>query len=137
MHPLYVPLKRTSAAAFTSVMAADNQPAAGQVKKPRNGGNPTDPAYVDILSRMYPTAAQLEQMALNPMLDRPVMMCEYAHSMGNSTGGLNDYWKLIRTHSRTAGRTHLGLGGTGTGEKRRAGTHLLGLRRRFRTGRRT
>lgn len=103
MHPLYVPLKRTSAAAFTSVMAADNQPAAGQVKKPRNGGNPTDPAYVDILSRMYPTAAQLEQMALNPMLDRPVMMCEYAHSMGNSTGGLNDYWKLIRTHAGLLG----------------------------------
>ena len=103
MHPLYVPLKRTSAAAFTSVMAADNQPAAGQVKKPRNGGNPTDPAYVDVLSRMYPTAAQLEQMALNPMLDRPVMMCEYAHSMGNSTGGLNDYWKLIRTHAGLLG----------------------------------
>ena len=103
MHPLYVPLKRTSAAAFTSVMAADNQPAAGQVKKPQNGGNPTDPAYVDVLSRMYPTAAQLEQMALNPMLDRPVMMCEYAHSMGNSTGGLNDYWKLIRTHAGLLG----------------------------------
>ena len=33
MHPLYVPLKRTSAAAFTSVMAADNQPAAGQDRK--------------------------------------------------------------------------------------------------------
>ena len=48
--------------------------------------------------------------------------------------------RLLETHPdtrRTAGRTHLGLGGTGTGEKRRAGTHLLGLRRRFRTGRRT
>jgi len=42
-------------------------------------------------------------MALNPMLDRPVMMCEYAHSMGNSTGGLNDYWKLIRTHAGLLG----------------------------------
>jgi len=37
------------------------------------------------------------------MLDRPVMMCEYAHSMGNSTGGLNDYWKLIRTHAGLLG----------------------------------
>ena len=104
MHPLYVPLKRTSAAVFTSVMTEDNQPVnSGQGKKPQNGGNPTDPAYVDVLSRMYPTVAQLEQMALNPMLDRPVMMCEYAHSMGNSTGGLNDYWTVVRAHAGLLG----------------------------------
>lgn len=86
---------------------------------------------------MYPTAAQLEQMALNPMLDRPVMMCEYAHSMGNSTGGLNDYWKLIRTHAGLLGGHIWDWVESGSCEKRRAGTHLLGLRRRFRTGRRT
>ena len=101
MSPLYVPLKRTSAAVFTSAAPADGQPAAPQ--QPQDGGNPTDPAYVDIVSRMYPTVAELERMALNPRIDRPVLMCEYAHSMGNSTGGLNDYWTVIRSHAGLLG----------------------------------
>ena len=104
MHPLYVPLKRTSAATFTSVMAPDEGPESPErARKPQNGGNPSDPAYVDVASRMYPTAAQLLEMALNPRLDRPVMLCEYAHSMGNSTGGLNDYWTIIRSHAGLLG----------------------------------
>jgi len=37
-------------------------------------------------------------MAQNPNTDRPVMMCEYAHSMGNSTGGLLDYWNVVRNY---------------------------------------
>jgi beta-galactosidase len=28
--------------------------------------------------------------------DRPLLLCEYAHSMGNSTGNLREYWELIR-----------------------------------------
>ena len=28
---------------------------------------------------------------------RPVIMCEYAHAMGNSTGNLDDYWDIIRS----------------------------------------
>lgn len=26
---------------------------------------------------------------------RPMIMCEYAHAMGNSVGNLHDYWELI------------------------------------------
>lgn len=52
---------------------------------------------------MYPTVGELERMALNPRIDRPVLMCEYAHSMGNSTGGLNDYWTVIRSHEGLLG----------------------------------
>lgn len=100
MHPLYVPLRRTSAAQFTSAAPAGEAPAAGPKSE---GGNPTDPAYVDLISRMYPTVAELERMALDTLLDRPVMMCEYAHSMGNSTGGLNDYWNVIRAHEGLLG----------------------------------
>lgn len=94
-HPLYVPLKRTSAAVYTSAVVNDGQAAP---RTPDMGGNPTDPEYVDVLSRMYPTYMELEEMALNPNLDRPVLMCEYAHTMGNSTGGLKDYWDVIRRH---------------------------------------
>lgn len=53
--------------------------------------------YTDIVSRMYPTVEWLERMSLSGVYDRPILMCEYAHSMGNSTGGLGDYWRLIRS----------------------------------------
>jgi len=99
-HPLYTPLARTSAAVFTSAQVT-NQPQ--KQKEPKGGANPNDPAYVDVLSRMYPTYIELEEMANNPNIDRPVLLCEYAHSMGNSTGGLNDYWKVIRSHKRLIG----------------------------------
>lgn len=64
---------------------------------------PTDPAWVDVISRMYPTYTELVELADNPHTTRPVMMCEYAHSMGNSTGGLRDYWNAIRSHKALLG----------------------------------
>lgn len=30
--------------------------------------------------------------------DRPLIQCEYAHAMGNSMGGLKEYWDLIRKY---------------------------------------
>ncbi|CAM2066470.1 Beta-galactosidase [Sulfidibacter corallicola] len=30
--------------------------------------------------------------------DRPYILCEYAHTMGNSGGNLRDYWDLIEAH---------------------------------------
>jgi beta-galactosidase len=33
----------------------------------------------------------------NDKKKRPVILCEYAHAMGNSGGGLEDYWKLFRS----------------------------------------
>jgi len=35
--------------------------------------------------------------------DRPGIMCEYVHSMGNSTGNLKEYWDAIRSHPRLQG----------------------------------
>ena len=67
------------------------------------GANPNDPEYVDVISRMYPTVKSLAAMAVDPNLDRPIYMCEYAHSMGNSTGGMKDYWDLIRAHKSLLG----------------------------------
>lgn len=66
-------------------------------------GVPTDPAYVDMMSRMYPTVEQLIDLGTRNNDTRPVIMCEYAHSMGNSTGNLKDYWDAIRQHKRLIG----------------------------------
>lgn len=65
--------------------------------------NPDDPMYVDVISRMYPLVDELVAMTKNPIMNRPIIMCEYAHSMGNSTSGLKEYWDAIRSHDALAG----------------------------------
>ena len=34
---------------------------------------------------------------------RPLIQCEYAHAMGNSMGGLKEYWELIRRYPKYQG----------------------------------
>lgn len=51
----------------------------------------------DIVAPMYPSFAALEGYADDPRTDRPLILCEYAYSQGNSTGGLADYWHLFET----------------------------------------
>ncbi len=31
-------------------------------------------------------------------LGKPLIQCEYSHAMGNSSGGIMDYWDIIRSH---------------------------------------
>jgi len=61
------------------------------------------PRSIDIISIMYPTIERLVQLAEDPDEDRPVIMCEYAHSMGNSTGNLKEYWEVIHKYKRLCG----------------------------------
>ncbi len=63
----------------------------------------TDPPYVDVMSRMYATPSHLEDLAGRHNDNRPIMLCEYAHSMGNSTGNLEEYWDVIRSQPRIFG----------------------------------
>jgi beta-galactosidase len=57
---------------------------------------------VDIYSPMYPSISYIEKYAKsNP--SRPLIMCEYAHSMGNSTGNLQDYWNVIEKYPALQG----------------------------------
>ncbi|MEI6946452.1 glycoside hydrolase family 2 TIM barrel-domain containing protein, partial [Paraflavisolibacter sp. H34] len=51
----------------------------------------------DIVCPMYPTPEAMTAYARNnPRPDRPFIMCEYAHAMGNSLGNFTDYWDIIR-----------------------------------------
>jgi len=53
--------------------------------------------HVDLVSPMYASIQHLIKYAkTNP--DRPLIMCEYAHSMGNSTGNFQDYWDTIKQY---------------------------------------
>lgn len=60
-------------------------------------------ASVDMISTMYPSIERLVELGTDPREQRPVIMCEYAHSMGNSTGNLREYWEAIRAHKRLCG----------------------------------
>jgi len=66
-------------------------------------GNPVDYPYVDMISRMYARIPEIIRLATNPNDDRPMVLCEYAHAMGNSVGNLKEYWDAIRTHKRLIG----------------------------------
>ena len=54
----------------------------------------------DVICPMYPSIKEMIDWADNiaPSLNetRPLIMCEYAHAMGNSSGSLSDYWKAIK-----------------------------------------
>lgn len=58
---------------------------------------------VDVLGPMYPSVDKIISMAQDPDETRPVVMCEYAHAMGNSTGNLKEYWEAIEDHERLQG----------------------------------
>ena len=58
--------------------------------------------HSDFHSSMYWTHWQLEDYAQSGG-DRPFLLIEYAHSMGNSTGNLVDYWEVINRHDVLAG----------------------------------
>lgn len=62
-----------------------------------------DAPIVDILGPMYPSVARILEMAQIARETRPIVMCEYAHSMGNSTGNLQEYWDAIATVPRLQG----------------------------------
>lgn len=58
--------------------------------------------HSDFHSSMYWRYWDLEQYAQTHN-DRPFVLIEYAHSMGNSTGNLAEYWDVINKHDVLAG----------------------------------
>ncbi|KXX66636.1 glycoside hydrolase family 2 TIM barrel-domain containing protein [Flammeovirga sp. SJP92] len=65
--------------------------------------NPRDAFYVDVVSRMYPNFAQVVHLSKNENITRPIVLCEYMHAMGNSMGGLGEYWDYIRATPNVMG----------------------------------
>lgn len=58
--------------------------------------------HSDFHSSMYWRYWDLEQYAQTEN-DRPFLLIEYAHSMGNSTGNLSDYWDVIDRYDILSG----------------------------------
>lgn len=57
---------------------------------------------IDVISRMYPSIDEIKNY-FEKGIDKPLILCEYAHAMGNGPGGLNEYDELIQNHDEFAG----------------------------------
>ncbi|MFT4108386.1 glycoside hydrolase family 2 TIM barrel-domain containing protein [Propionicimonas sp.] len=55
--------------------------------------DPRYPETSDVVSRMYPPSAEIEEY-LATHRDKPYILCEYAHAMGNSFGAVDRYVDL-------------------------------------------
>lgn len=56
----------------------------------------------DIYCPMYASVEHIEDYVRKHQ-DRPLIMCEYAHAMGNSSGNLKEYWELIDRYNQLQG----------------------------------
>ncbi len=77
-------------------------------------GGGADSAATDIICPMYARVdqdqpfPQVEKWSIKkwiglPEEHRPLILCEYAHAMGNSFGGFHKYWAAFRQHPRLQG----------------------------------
>ncbi len=60
------------------------------------------PSGFDFIANMYPYMDVMEGFTEADTL-RPVLVCEYAHAMGNSTGNFKEYWDIFEKHPRMQG----------------------------------
>ena len=57
---------------------------------------------IDIYSRMYPALSEMkEYLDENP--DKPLLLCEYCHAMGNGPGDLEDYFRMFVSNDICSG----------------------------------
>jgi beta-galactosidase len=60
-------------------------------------------ANTEIFCPMYYSVEDCEKYAKDPQYTKPLIQCEYNHTMGNSSGGLKDYWDLVRKYPKYQG----------------------------------
>ena len=76
------------AKSFDPTRPVQYEQAQGQANKER---------YSDIFCPMYIRYADAVKY-IEEKQDRPFIMCEYAHAMGNSMGAFKEYWDIIRKY---------------------------------------
>ena len=54
-------------------------------------------SLTDVICPMYPSINAIKEYATSKKADRPLIMCEYSHAMGNSNGTLAEYWQVIES----------------------------------------
>lgn len=68
----------------------------------RNSKKEYDYSDIDINGRMYPSFKEIQEyIESNP--DKPLLLVEYCHSMGNGPGDLEDYFNIINANDILCG----------------------------------
>lgn len=62
-----------------------------------------DLSNTDILNEMYMSAAGIRKYIGKPKHNKPYIICEYMHAMGNSNGGAKAYWDLFNEDNLAQG----------------------------------
>lgn len=59
----------------------------------------------DMFSYMYPSVDRITKLAVaeGDNFEKPIVLCEFAHAMGNAPGGLEEYMEAFQTHRRLQG----------------------------------
>jgi beta-galactosidase len=57
----------------------------------------------DIYCRMYRSIDEIKAYVAREDIYRPFILCEYVHAMGNSVGGLQDYWDVFESEPMAQG----------------------------------
>ncbi|WP_114783345.1 glycoside hydrolase family 2 TIM barrel-domain containing protein [Botryobacter ruber] len=57
----------------------------------------------DIVGPMYPVIRDMKKYAAATDKNRPYIMCEYSHAMGNSNGNFTEYWDIINSSKHMQG----------------------------------
>ncbi len=58
---------------------------------------------LDLYSRMYPSIQEIDRYFEEGHVDKPYILCEYAHAMGNGPGDLEDYFRCFERHDGHCG----------------------------------
>ena len=66
-------------------------------------GYQNDVSMLDFMSRMYPSTQWCTEYCENEANDKPLILCEYVHAMGNGPGDIEDYQKLIDKYDNFCG----------------------------------
>lgn len=57
----------------------------------------------DIYCRMYRSVDEIKAYLAKSDIYRPFILCEYVHAMGNSVGGLKEYWDVFENNPMAQG----------------------------------
>ncbi|MBO4997967.1 MAG: beta-galactosidase [Lachnospira sp.] len=61
-----------------------------------------DFSNLDLYSRMYPSLEEIQQK-VEGNLDKPYLLCEYCHAMGNGPGDFEQYFQLFQKYDMLCG----------------------------------
>ena len=67
-----------------------------------DGRRKYDYSNLDLYSRMYPSISEMAEY-IEGGGDKPYILCEYCHAMGNGPGDLEDYFQFFDSHETTCG----------------------------------